>query len=136
MRQYSVDERGVEHVIQLGIENWWMGDLESFVMLKPSSYNIDAWENCELLTITQADVFSLAQQIPAVSSMIRSMDEKNSISNQRRINSTISHSAENRYANFLREHPDLLQRFPLHVIASFLGIAKETLSRVRKNPLL
>src|SRR5882724_11017265 len=49
MRQYLVDDKGVEHVVHLGIENWWMGDRESWVMLKPSIYNIDDWEDVEML---------------------------------------------------------------------------------------
>src|SRR5215207_3251794 len=55
MRQYSVDDKGIEHIVHLTIENWWVGDRESYVMLTPSVYNIDAWEETELLTITRAD---------------------------------------------------------------------------------
>ncbi|MHA4740339.1 Crp/Fnr family transcriptional regulator [Dyadobacter sp. MSC1_007] len=133
MRQYSVDKKGIEHVVQLGIENWWMGDRESIVMLTPSKYNIDAWENCELLTISHADTICLLDQIPSVRKMLQIMEEKNSIANQKRLNSTISLAADARYADFVREYPDFLQRFPLRIIASYLGITKETLSRVRKN---
>src|SRR5438093_12853386 len=55
MRQYSVDDKGIEHIVHLSIENWWVGDRESYVMLTPSVYNIDAWEETELLIITRAD---------------------------------------------------------------------------------
>ena len=136
MRQYSIDEKGIEHVIQLGIENWWMGDRESIVMLTPSKYNIDAWENCELLTISHVDTNCLVDQIPSVRKMLQIMEEKNSIANQKRLNSTISLAADSRYADFVREYPEFLQRFPLHIIASYLGITKETLSRVRKGTIL
>jgi CRP-like cAMP-binding protein len=49
MRQYSVDDKGVEHIVHLYIENYWVSDRESAVMLTPSKYNIDAWEDTELL---------------------------------------------------------------------------------------
>jgi len=64
MRQYTVDERGVEHIVHLSIENCWVGDRESWVMLTPSNYNIDAWEDTDLLLITRAD--TLNWQIPAL----------------------------------------------------------------------
>jgi hypothetical protein len=64
------------------------------------------------------------------------MEEKNSIANQKRLNSTISLAADARYADFVREYPNFLQRFPLHIVASYLGITKETLSRVRRGTIL
>ena len=133
MRQYFIDDKGVTHVIRLGIENWWMGDRESWVMLKPSIYNIDAWEDTEMLLITRADTLDLAHKIPMFNEMVRGMDERNNIATQRRITSAISFTAEKRYADFIASHPDFLQRFPQHIIASYLGITKDTLSRVRKQ---
>ncbi|WP_026464367.1 Crp/Fnr family transcriptional regulator [Adhaeribacter aquaticus] len=135
MRQYSVDEKGVEHILQLAIENWWIGDRESYLMLTPTPYNIDAWEDSELLLITRADLLNLFDQVPAISQMTRQMDDKNSFATQRRLKATISYSAEKRYQDFLTTHPDFLQRFPQHQIASYLGITKETLSRIRKQTI-
>src|SRR6202048_1802445 len=61
MRQYSVDDKGIEHIVHLFIENWWASDRESFIMLTPSVYNIDAWEDTEALLITRADLLKLDQ---------------------------------------------------------------------------
>lgn len=133
MRQYSVDEKGVEHIVHLYIENYWANDRESLTMLTPSKYNIDAWEDTDLLIITRAEMLDLMDKIPAMVKMIRSMDERNAIANQRRLSSTISNTAEKRYEEFAANHPQFIQRFPQHIIASFLGITKETLSRVRKQ---
>jgi CRP-like cAMP-binding protein len=135
MRQYTVDEKGVEHIVQLSIENWWVGDRESWIMLTPSNYNIDAWEDTELLLITRADTLLLTTQCSAFNEMVRAMDERNNIATQKRITSSISFTAEKRYADFVNSHPDFLQRFPQHLIASYLGITKDTLSRVRKKSL-
>jgi CRP-like cAMP-binding protein len=131
MRQYTVDDKGMEHIVQLAIENWWVGDRESWVMLTPSVYNIDAWEDTELLVITRADFLLLLNQFPALNEVVKSMDEKHAIAVQKRVTASISLSAEKRYADFVSEYPDLLQRFPQHIIASYLGITKETLSRIR-----
>ncbi len=135
MRQYSVDDKGVEHIVQLYIEDWWASDRESAVMLTPSKYNIDAWEDTELLIVTRADMMELMEKIPSVGQMTRLMDERSYIASQRRLNSTISNTAEKRYEEFVDNHPQFIQRFPQHLIASFLGITKETLSRIRKQPL-
>lgn len=133
MRQYSVDDKGAEHTVHLCIENWWAGDRESFVMLTPSVYNIDAWEDTDALLVTRADMLNLMNQIPSINQMIRNMDERNSIANQRRLNASISLSAEKRYEEFASCYPEFINRFPQHIIASYLGITKETLSRVRKS---
>lgn len=133
MRQYSVDEKGVEHMVQLYLENYWVSDRESAVMLTPSKYYIDAWEETELLRITVADMLELIEKIPSFGKMTRQMDQRSFIVSQRRVNSTITYSAEKRYEEFAENHPQFLQRFPQHLIASFLGITKETLSRIRKQ---
>jgi CRP-like cAMP-binding protein len=133
MRQYMVDEKGVEHIIRVGVENWWMGDRESWVMNAPSLYNIDAWENTEMLLITRANALELIKKVPAFCEMTRQLDERNNIANQRRLTSAISGTAEKRYTDFATCYPDLLERFPQHIIASYLGITKDTLSRVKRN---
>jgi CRP-like cAMP-binding protein len=133
MRQYSVDDKGIEHIVQLSLENWWVGDRESWAMSKPTIYNIVAWEDTEMLLITRPDTLRLAQEIPAFDEAVRMMDERRSIANQKRINAAISFSAEERYRDFVNSYPEFLQRFPQHMIASYLGITKETLSRVRKQ---
>ena len=133
MRQYSVDEKGVEHIVYLTIENWWAGDRESHTMLTPSRYFIDAWEDTDALLITRADSIKLIDSIPALKEASKKMDEKNAFALLNRVNANISLSAEQRYAELEKKYPEFLQRFPQHIIASYLGITKETLSRVRNR---
>ncbi len=135
MRQYSVDDKGMEHIVHLFIENYWATDRESSIMLTPSRYNIDAWDDTEMLVITRAEMFDLMEKIPAVATMIRQMDERNAIASQRRLSATIGNTAEKRYEEFADNHPQFIQRFPQHIIASYLGITKETLSRIRKQAI-
>jgi len=135
MRQYTIDDKGTEHVVQLAVENWWAGDRESYTMSTPSAYNIDAWEDTELLLISRQDVLELFQRCPAFVETVKVMDDRNNIANQRRITSSISASAEKRYADFIFCYPSLLERFPQHTIASYLGITKDTLSRVKRKLL-
>lgn len=130
MRKYSVDDKGVEHIVDFYIENWWAGDRESFTRLTPSVYNVEAWEDTDLLTLTKADSVELFS-IPAIGELARKLDDNYSFASQNRINATISLSADQRYTAFAKNHPEFLQRFPQHMIASYLGVTKETLSRVR-----
>jgi CRP-like cAMP-binding protein len=123
----------VEHIVNLAIENWWAGDRESWVMLTPSIYNIDAWEDTELLLLTRADALRLIDEIPAFNEMVRRMDEMHSIAAQKRANASVTLPAEKRYIDFANNYPAFIQRYPQHIIASYLGITKETLSRVRNK---
>ncbi len=131
MRQYSVDDKGMEHIVGLCIENWWTGDRDSYINLTPSVYNIDAWEETDLLVVTRAEQLSYLSLIPALNEMARNLDENFAIATQKRLNAHISMPAEKRYSEFSKSYPEFLQRFPQHIIASYLGITKETLSRIR-----
>ncbi len=133
MRQYYVDEKGVEHVINLFIENWWAGDRESFVMATPSIYSIDAWEDCDVLLISRENVLKLRSQFTAFNELLLKLDERNAIATQRRLTYSITFSAELRYKSFVDNYPHFVTRFPQHIIASYLGVTKDTLSRVRKK---
>jgi CRP-like cAMP-binding protein len=133
MRMYSVDDEGIEHIVRLGVEGWWMGDRESWSMLTPSLYNIDAWENSELLLLAREDALDLMKKVPIFSEMTRQLDERNQIANNRRLNSAISATAVNRYLDFVTCYPELVERFPQHIIASYLGVNKDTLSRVKRQ---
>lgn len=135
MRQYSIDEKGNEHIVRFGIEQWWMADRESFEMQTPTRYNIDAWEETELLQISRPAYLSLRDAVPAVMEMTQELDKRGSIAAQKRIQAVISYTAEERYLDLLKTHPYFLQRFPQHMIASYLGISAETLSRIRKQAL-
>ena len=131
MRLYNVDENGIEHILHLFTENYWATDRESSIMLSPSRYNIDAWEDTELLVISRVEMLELMEKIPALVRMMQKLDERNAIASHRRLNSSISNNAEERYKEFAENHPQFIQRFPLHVIASYIGITKSTLSRIR-----
>ena len=131
MRMYSVDENGIEHILHLYTENYWATDRESSIMLTPSRYNIDAWEDTELLVISRAEMLELMEKIPALAKMFQKLDERNAIASYRRLNSSIGSNAEERYKEFAENHPQFIQRFPLHIIASYIGITKSTLSRIR-----
>ena len=131
-RQYAIDEKGVERVLNLCIENWWTSDRESFQKGTPSMYNIDAWEESDLLLLPKENgYYDRVNEIPAFTEMRIKLDDNNHMANQWRLHASFNQSAESRYEDLVKRYPDFLQRFPQHIIASYLGITKETLSRIR-----
>ncbi|GAA4914851.1 Crp/Fnr family transcriptional regulator [Mucilaginibacter defluvii] len=133
MRQFCVDDKGNEKIVQLYIENYWADDRASLTRSEPSEYNIQAWEDTEMLIITVKDFYLLAEEIPAIVQMLRVMDDRHVIGLHKRLNSMICTTAEERYLQFINRHPHFLQRFPQHFIASYLGVTKETLSRLKRQ---
>jgi CRP-like cAMP-binding protein len=133
MRQYGVDDKGEEHIIKLFIENWWANDRESFMKQTPSNYFIDAWEETDALIVTKDKLAGLIDHLPPLSEWIRKLDTNFAVASQRRINAAISLSAEERYHDLEETYPEFLQRFPQQIIASYLGINRETLSRIRSR---
>lgn len=134
MRQFSVDDKGMEHTINLGIENWWMSDRESFLMEIPSKYNIEATEDCDLLLMDkEANAKLREKSIPAFTELFRILDQNHFIATEKRMHAAITLTAEEKYQDILNTRPEFLQRFPQHMIASYLGISPETLSRVRSQ---
>lgn len=134
-RMYAVNESGQEHIVRFAIESWWLGDYESYNLHTPSRYYIEMTEDANVLLVTHEHITELARTVPAIDLMIRAIDQKGAIATQKRIHSAISLSAEERYEAFAKTYPELLQRFPQSMIASYLGISAETLSRLRKHLL-
>lgn len=131
-RQFSVDDSGAEHILQLAIENWWIVDRDSFMNRVPSRYYIEAWEDTQLLLLPR-NKLEIILEIPAIKSMFWQMSENNHIASQRRLDDTITLNAVKRYENFQQLYPEIIQRFPQHQIASYLGVSRETLSRIRRQ---
>src|SRR5690606_20959732 len=131
LRTYKIDEKGNEHTLQFAFEGWWAADLYSFFTNEPSSFYIEALENCELLLISKQSWDDLLDKVPAFERYFRILLQNNLISMQRRLMRSLSETAEEKYLNLAATFPDLLQRVPQTIIASYLGITPETLSRIR-----
>jgi CRP-like cAMP-binding protein len=128
---YSVDNKGAEHIMNFAPENYWTGDRESLTNETPSIFNIQAIEDAEVLLIKKADFESLCKQIPAFNDLINAILQKSLLVAQSRIHSNISLSAEEKYFNFIQKFPSIANRVPLHMIASYIGVSPETISRIR-----
>jgi CRP-like cAMP-binding protein len=131
LRLFSIDVKGQEHILQFALENWWITDRKSLNTGEPSMYNIDALEDTQMLVITKEGMSELEKKVPAFLYMMQGVQQNNFIAVQSRIHAAISYSAEEKYHDFIKSYPNIFQRVPLHMIASYLGISPETLSRIR-----
>lgn len=133
LRSYTIDDKGAEHIIQFALEGWLIADLYSFLTAEPATYTIDAIEDCELVLIGKNAHEELLKTLPKYETWIRLQITGAYIALQKRITSVNSLSLEERYEYFSGLYPDILQRVPQHMIASYMGLTPETLSRVRKK---
>ena len=133
LRSYAIDEKGNEHIMQFAFEGWWISDQFSFLTSEPAIYTIDALEDSELLLLSKQAEEQLLQRIPKFERYFRILLQNSLIATQRRLISSLSQTAEERYTQLINGCPTIPQRVPQHMMASFLGITPETLSRIRKQ---
>jgi len=133
LRSYSIDEKAEEHIVQFAIEDWWITDMNSFLTSQPAVFNIDALEDSEILLIDKAFQNKLCNVVPNCEHYFRLLLENDKSSSLKRISDFISASAEERYLHFLSRYPEIVRRVPQNLIASYLGIAPQSLSRIRKE---
>ena len=132
LREYSVENER-EHIIQFALEGWTISDLFSFLTGEPATYNIDALEDAELVLITRDAHEELLKKQPKYETYMRLLITSAYVALQRRFTSNISLPVEERYISFTEKYPDIVQRVPQHMIASYMGLTPETLSRIRKK---
>jgi CRP-like cAMP-binding protein len=133
LRSYTIDEKGSEHIVQFAFEGWWIGDQYSFLSGEPSIYNIEAIEDCELLLLSRQAEEQMMEKIPKLERYFRILLQNSLIASQKRILSSLSHTAEQKYQDLVASCPTIPLRVPQHMMASYLGITPETLSRIRKK---
>ena len=133
LKAYVVDDAGAESIIQFALEGWVISDLYSFLTGEPATYNIDALENAELVLISKSAHEELLKKLPKYETYIRLQITGAYIALQKRLTSIISLPLEERYKNFLATYLNIAQRVPQHMIASYMGLTPETLSRVRSR---
>lgn len=133
LRSYTLDEDGKEHVIQFAPENWFIVDRSSVYFNDPSESIIDAIEDTEVVFIDEDFMCRAADVNPIFGRYNDKLLHNHIRQMQKRINRLLSATALKRYLNFIEMYPDLLLRVPQWMIASYLGITPESLSRVRKE---
>ena len=133
LRSFITDSKGKEHIYQFAPEDWIISDLEFFKNSGLAALTIEAIEDSEVRIIPTDALYSISGSDPKIIETVLLKFQNRIYSLQNRVLQLLSYSAEERYQQFMKTYPDLYQRIPLKMIASYLGLTPESLSRVRKE---
>ena len=133
LRQFSIDEKGKEHILYFAPENWFVTDRDSAYFNRPSEYFIQALEDSQVVLINEDFIQLLSKKVQKFTDFNNRLLHNHIRHLQNRINMLLSAIAEDRYLRFVKMYPDILLRVPQTMVASYLGITPESLSRVRKE---
>ena len=131
IRLYYIDNKGNEQIIHFGIDDWWITDYESLINETSSELYIQATENTELLELPQKAFDELCHMLPSVERLFRKIMEKTYIAIHKRVTYMFSLSGEELFKTFISANPDFAQRVPQYMIASYLGMSPEFVSKIK-----
>jgi CRP-like cAMP-binding protein len=129
--QYYLDENGIQHTLLFAPEGWWTTDLPSFLTGQESKYHIEALEDSELLIISKQLLDKLLVKIPSLNNFFRVLYQNAVMAQEERLLNVLSTKVEERYLRFVKKYPQLQNRIPQHLIASYLGVTPEFFSKVK-----
>lgn len=133
LRSYRIDDNGNEHIFSLSPANYWVGDLVSLATRRPSDDFIDAVEDSVIVQLSTDSFKTLLKEIPNFEALNTKIITDDCNTSRDRIYTMLSHQAEERYRQFIRRFPQLHKRLPVYTIASYVGVSRETLARIRSN---
>ncbi len=134
-KMFHIDDSGQEHIVMFAIENWWTSDMGSFITQTPADYNIQCIDKSELIMFSYDVIEDLYSKIPKLERFFRKIIERALVASQKRIVRSFSLSAKDRYLYFRNQYPKIDKLIPQYMVASYLGITKEFLSKIKKQLL-
>ena len=132
-KTFYMDTEGQEHIVMFSIEDWWTSDLGSFITQKPADFNVQCLENTQLIQFSYDNLEEIYIEIPKFERLFRKIVERAFVASQKRIIRNFSLDAKERYKIFKTTYPRIDQRVPQYMIASYLGITKEFLSKIKSQ---
>jgi CRP-like cAMP-binding protein len=135
LRNYRLKDDGTEYIMRFAPENTWTTDFESFNKKIPSRFNIEALESTEVVMWTKESLTELLVACPTFKTYLDRLMSSSLHASHERILMNISYTSEEKYQDFITTFPDVFRRVPLHMVASYLGVSRETLSRIRHTQL-
>ncbi|WP_228426131.1 Crp/Fnr family transcriptional regulator [Chryseobacterium carnipullorum] len=135
LKSYVLDEKGSERINMFAFEGWWISDFNSFINQEKAVLNINAVEETEVLMITLEDYERMMLEIPVMDRYFRILYQNSLVTKDYRLMVSNSFTAEEKYRQLTQRSPEIIKRVPHNLIASYLGLAPETVSRIRKKNL-
>lgn len=133
IKSYFTDLDGKVHILQFGMPDWWITDYKAYYYQTTAATNIDCIEDTELLCLSLQNREKICGEIHSMANFFRKKSSKHNVALQQRILSLLSSSAKERYDELLKLHPQLFQIVPKQLIAAYLGVTRETLSRFNSS---
>lgn len=135
-RVYYIDNEGYEHVVQLGISKWWVGDFPSFITQTPASMYTEALEKTMILAFSYENLQLVYERVPKMERFFRLLIQRAYAGFHKRTLQALSMDAEQRYQAFAAAYPEMDQQISAKYIASYLGMSPEFLSTIKKRILI
>lgn len=132
-RAYLIDNEGKEHTLAFAIEDWWISDYSSLIYQEPATLFVEALEDSVLIQIEYEDEQRFLAEIPKMEKFERIITQRSLAFQQKRLLSTFTKTAEERYDEFMTKYPTIAQRVPQYALASYLGFSTEYLSKIRNR---
>lgn len=129
-RIFHLDNEGKEHIVQFAGENWWMADYHAYFNQKKASLHITCMEEGEVLCLKLYGREKLSSGLHKMEHFFRVKLTRGYVAQQQRIISLLSGTPQQRYEEFSELYPHILQKIPRKYIAEYLGVSRETLSRL------
>ena len=132
-KAYVIDKNGQEQVISLAMNGWWISDPNSFIYQQPATMFVEALEDSLILQLNIENEQIQKAHSHQFETFFRTVAERGLAFMQRRLIASLTLTAEERYEQFAKKHPQFLQRVPQYSIASYLGMTTQYLSRIRNK---
>lgn len=133
LKLYRIDDTGKEHILQFGIQGWWVNDLYAFLTQKPTTFFMQAITDSTVLQVHRDQLNKLYDKIHMMDRFFRIKTQHGYVALQERTINAMSQTAEERYIDFVKRYRIMEQQIPQYMVASYLGITPEHLSTLRKN---
>jgi CRP-like cAMP-binding protein len=133
LKSYHVDSNGKEHIVQFATQNWWITDFQAYFNKTNATLFIDCIEDCELLSLSLENREKLCSEMHKIEHFFRRKSNSGYVALQQRILSMLNNNPQERYDKLLLSNPILFQKVPKKLIASYLGVSRETLSRFNSS---
>ena len=129
LKAYHVSQDGKEHILQFALPDWWICDFNAYFNQTKATLNIDCIEDTEVLCLSLYNREKLCSEMHKIEHFFRRKSNAGYIALQQRILSMLNNNPQERYEKLLQLYPSLFQKVPKKLIASYLGVSRETLSR-------
>lgn len=135
LRNFTIKDNILEHVLGFATQSWWIGDMYSLLTQQPATLFIQALEDTEVVMLSRENQMLLFEEIPKLERFFRILTEKSLVAHQERLLDNLRLTAEERFEKFCKKHPDLVHTIAQKHIASYLGVTPEFFSKMKAKML-